>query len=55
MENDKVNDLSKIINNAEFLSDDILDGMDFYQLSSYIQTLNMLDSLNQISTNEGAE
>ena len=29
--------------------------MDFYQLSSYIQTLNMIESLGQINDIEGDE
>lgn len=51
----KAKDLLDKIDKVELLSDEIVDNMDFYQLSSYIQTLNMIDSLEQINDSEGEE
>lgn len=45
--NKKLNELLETINNVELLSTDDLKEMDFYQLAYYMQTLNLLDSINE--------
>ena len=52
-EKKEVKELLEKIDNVELLSDEIVSDMDFYQLSSYIQTLNMIDSLEQLTDGEG--
>lgn len=51
---EKLNDFLEAIDNVE-LPDEVLDEMDFYQLSSYIQTLNMLDAVGDAAIGEGDE
>lgn len=50
----KLNNLLNAIDNAE-LPDEMLNNMDFYQLSSYIQTLNMLDIIGDEAIDKGDE
>lgn len=51
---EKLNNFLDAIDNVE-LPDEVLDEMDFYQLSSYIQTLNMLDAVGDAAIGEGDE
>ena len=51
---EKLNNFLEAIDNVE-LPDEVLDEMDFYQLSSYIQTLNMLDAVGDAAIGEGDE
>ena len=51
---EKLNNFLEAIDNVE-LPDEVLDEMDFYQLSSYIQTLNMLDNLGDAAIGDGDE
>lgn len=53
--NEKLKEFFDVIDNADYLSDDIVDNMDFYQLSSYIQTLNALDHLTPEDEDDGDE
>ena len=41
-----VNDLLEKIDGIELIPDEELEKMDFYQLAYYMQTLNMIDSLD---------
>jgi len=54
-EEKNVKELLDAIDKVELLPDEIVENMDFYQLSSYIQTLNMIDSLEQLNDSEGEE
>lgn len=42
-----IEELLKKIDNIELIPDEEIKNMDFYQLSYYMQTLNMIDSLEE--------
>lgn len=54
-EKEKLNEFFDLIDNADYLPDEMVEDMDFYQLSSYIQTLNTLDFLTPEEEVKGDE
>ena len=47
---EKYDELLKKIDDIELIPNDELKNMDFYQLSYYMQTLNMIDSIDKEQT-----
>ncbi len=47
------NDLLKKIDDVQLIPKEELDNMDFYDLCYYMQTLNQIDSLTSMESEEG--